>query len=258
MPAPLIGAIVGGIAGAVGGGVSSYINNKKLANAYKGYAKDVREAAEKYSGRNADMAMTAAGDVQAQQMNNSFMPRNQVNTSNIGMQNALRNANNLQDYSMQGQQMGRANKASDLNAKYNAATAKAQQGMKQAGIEYQVNNQLAQGLYNTAGNIAQTYNTIRSDERAKEYNNHNNLPKADAADALRQIESIQYQYKDGLGPQDGRHVGVTAQSLEGTAFDDVVREGKNGYKELDKNKLLESLVAGIAALQKELDEVENR
>ena len=104
-----------------------------------------------------------------------------------------------------------------------------------------------------AETLANTHNTIKSDENVKEYNNHNNLPKADAEDALRQIESIEYQYKDGLGPQDGKHVGITAQSAEGTAFDDMVQEN-NGIKELDRNKLLESVMAGIAALQKELDE----
>lgn len=94
-----------------------------------------------------------------------------------------------------------------------------------------------------------------SDENVKEYDNHNGLPKADAEDALRQIESISYKYKDGLGQDQDHHVGVTAQSLEGTAFDDVVSENENGIKQLDKQKLQESVMAGIAALQKEIDEL---
>ena len=93
---------------------------------------------------------------------------------------------------------------------------------------------------------------MTSDENAKEYNNHSGLPKADAEDALRQIESIEYKYKPETGLDQDKHVGVTAQSLQGTAFnDDVKKDGK--YLALDKQKLLESTLAGIAALQKEID-----
>lgn len=37
---------------------------------------------------------------------------------------------------------------------------------------------------------------------------------------------------------------------------DKITSDANGVKQLDKQKLLESVMAGIAALQKELDEVE--
>ena len=74
-------------------------------------------------------------------------------------------------------------------------------------------------------------------------------------DAFRQIESIEYKYKDGMGPQDGKHVGTTAQSWEGTVFDDAVKENPEGIKELDKNKMLEAGLAGVASLRKDVDDM---
>lgn len=250
-------AIIGGLAGGVAAGVSSLYNNNKLAKKYKKYAQDMRNVAEKYSGHNADVAMRNEGSKQANRMNqlNMGIGANQPKTSNLSTQNALNSINNtvMADSTMEGQNLGRQNKQTELNANYNKATAAAQQALNQGKMDYNLGMATTSGIMGGASALANTYNTLKSDERVKEYNNHNDLPKADAADALRQIESIEYQYKDGLGPQDGKHVGVTAQSLEGTSFDDTVVE-KGGIKALDKNKLLESVMAGIAALQKELDE----
>lgn len=257
----MYGMIIGAIAGGLAAGISSYMNNTKLAGKYREYAKDIRKAAEQYSGKNADNAMREAGSQAARSLNNLNMgiAASQPNTSNLSTQNALRAINNVQsaDSTVQGQNLGRNLKAQDLNNKYNRATNQANLALKQGKMDYNLANATTAGVMQGAQTLADTYKTIGSDERIKEYNNHNNLPKADAEDALRQIESIEYEYKDGLGPQDGKHVGITAQSAEGTAFGDMVQEN-NGIKELDKNKLLESVMAGIASLQKELDELEGK
>lgn len=263
--AGLYGAVIGAIAGGVASGVGSYLNNQKLASAYKDYAKDIRNAANQYSGHNADVAMREAGSQKARQLNNLNMgtASSRPMTSNNSMQNALRGMNNVKmaDSTVEGQNLGRSNKATELQGKYNAATAKAQQALNQAGINYQVNNQLMQTGMNAAGGLAQTYNQIKSDENVKESITNDcgdKIPTADAEDALRQIESIEYKYKDGTGLDQDKHVGVTAQSMENTAFGDTVSEDANGVKQLDKQKLLESVMAGIAALQKELDAYDAR
>lgn len=254
-------AIISSIAGGIGAGVGTYLNNMKLADAYEDYADDIRKAGQKYSGQNADNAMREAGNQEARRLNNLNMgtASSAPNTSNLSMQNALRRMSNVKsaDSTMQGQNLGRSNKATELRGKYNAETAKAQQALNQAGIDYQVNNQAMQAGMQGLQNLAQTGNQIWSDENVKESITNDcgdEIPTADAEDALRQIESIEFKYKDGTGLDQDKHVGISAQSAEGTAFGDMVSENEQGIKQLDKQKLLESVMAGIAALQKELDE----
>lgn len=152
-------------------------------------------------------------------------------------------------------------------------TAKAQNASTQA--DYLARLGEVEGMENSASNMANSANAaawsaglsgavsgamtgafLGSDERIKEYDNHSDLPKADVDDALRRIESIEYKYKDDTGLDKEDHVGVTAQSVEHTAFDDMVSEGPEGYKQLDKQMMLEAVLAGIASLRKELDVLE--
>lgn len=251
--------IVMGIASGIAAGMATKAQNEKLARQYKESAEQVREAAKKYSGRNADAAMRAAGNQEARTLGRLGSETRTPNTSNLSIQNALNasDATNQATVSgaQSGQALGRGLKAQELNSLYNKETAAAKRDLKQAGVDYQAGQQALQGAFNTAGGIADLYKDIRSDERAKEYNNHSNLPKADVDDAFRQIESIEYKYKPGMGPQDGKHVGTTAQSWEGTAFDDAVKENPEGIKELDKNKILEAAVAGVASLRKDIDDM---
>lgn len=258
MAAALAAPVVMGIASAIAGGMATYAQNKKLAKQYKQSAEEVRNAAKEYSGGKADSAMNQEGYKEARRMANMQNFNNPL-TSNLSMQNAIAGANDanasISSAAQSGLGLGRSNKATELNSKYNQATAKAQRDLKQAGVDYNVGQQTMQGVANTAGGLVDMYKDIRSDERAKEYDNHSNLPKADVDDAFRQIESIEYKYKDGMGPQDGKHVGTTAQSWEGTVFDDAVKENEEGIKELDKNKMLEAGLAGVASLRKDVDKM---
>ena len=289
----MVGAmVVGAIAGGLANGIVTKYQTQKLANAYKKYAKNIRGAAEKYSGHNADVAMTEAGNQQGQKSARMALERGlntQTNDSNLSMVNAQNNMANTDGYNamMEGQSLGRNLKANDLNAAYNIETEDARQALNRAQMDYAKGKAAAGELKNLGSNLISTGNNIggmqaaqglgnsitsgvsglgaaassgglgglaalTSDENAKEYNNHSGLPKADAEDALRQIESIEYQYKPETGLDRDKHVGVTAQSLQGTAFDDdVKKDGK--YLTLDKQKLLESTLAGCASLQKEID-----
>lgn len=259
----VFGAAIGAVVGAVAGAVTSAALNIKNAEAYKTYAKDIRKAAEKYSGDAAYKSMYNKGLEEGMQTNRrsldaaaSMEPSNK--SAMMANTTGLQGANTFN----QGFNQGAENQKALNTAKYNAETAKAQQALNQANIEYKAGTAATQGAMNTLGGLATAYNNLKpassnttSDENVKEYDNHNGLPKADVEDALRQIESISYKYKDGLGLDQDHHVGVTAQSLEGTAFDDVVSENEEGIKQLDKQKLQESVMAGIAALQKEIDEL---
>jgi type II secretory pathway pseudopilin PulG len=265
----MFGAVIGGIAGAAAGGITSYVLTKKNAKAYEGYAKDIRKAAEDYSGQNAYNAMQNAGMQEANIVNQRNLAA-QASRAPSNMTNKAANAANLQGNYSQGYNLGAQNQKTALDAAYNAKTAKAQQALNQANIDYKAGTAATQAAMNAAGGLASLYGQVKgmgsatpsesqtpSDERVKEYDNHSGLPKADVDDALRRIESINYKYKDGTGLDDKEHIGVTAQSVENTAFDGMVSENENGVKQLDKQMMLEAVLAGIASLRKELDDLEN-
>lgn len=242
--------VIGALAGGIANGLMSSSLTKQNAKAYKQAAKDIREAGQRYSGQSAYDSMQNAGNMEGNivnRMQGANQLRGNANT-------AMANASDIQNNFNSGYNLGSSNEATTNNALYNAETAKAQQAMNQANINYKAGSAVQQAALNTAGGLADLYKTT-SDERCKEYNNKEGLPKASAEDALRQIESISFKYKPETGLDQDEHVGVTAQSLEGTAFDDVVSENKDGIKQLDKQKLQESVMAGIAALQKEVDEL---
>jgi hypothetical protein len=145
---------IGALAGAVYNGVSTYMNNKKLAGAYSDYADAVKNAAEKYSGKNAERAIQNAGEIGA----NSLGVQDWSAASREGVDPYHMN---LQNRTAEGYNLGTGNKTNELNAKYDVDTAKAKAALKQAGVDFGVNNQLQQTVMNTAGGLADLYkNTV--------------------------------------------------------------------------------------------------
>ena len=61
------------------------------------------------------------------------------------------------------------NASTDLSSKYNKATTRANQLMKQADIDYGVATQRNQEIMNTIGNVANTANQIRSTKNGRTY-----------------------------------------------------------------------------------------
>lgn len=271
MWAQVIGAVVGGVAGGVINGMVAYQTNKDRVSAYKQAAKDVKEAAEKYSGKNAYNNMQNLGNQEAANVNrNSLAAGGQMdNVSGTPAMNAadLSNANGT----LQGYKLGAGNAKTDMDSKYYRDTALARTAMKQADIDYKAANQTMQTAMNAAGGLADVYKNIKSnnsnksdntsDESQKEgINNESGLPESDIEDSMRQLETISYKYKDPSVPgcDDEKHEsGFTAQSAEKTPlFGDAVSTGDDGVKRIDQWKLMESLTAGIAQLQREIDALE--
>lgn len=288
-------ALILGIADGLAQGLVTNYQTKKLANAYKDAAKQVRGAAQKYSGKEADTAMTQEGERQGQQMQKLAQSQGVTGTTGLSTADATASTNNNSGLSayMQGQNLGRGNKATELNSKYNAATVDAQNMLNKAKTDFNVGqatsnlvfntlgglgkmggdigmNGATQALGNGAGNLSSGFSTgmnnmansassMFSDENCKESitnESGDKIPKADVEDALRQIQSIEYQYKPETGLDQDKHVGISAQSVEGTALDNGMVNSEPGkFKTLDKQKLLESVMAGIAAMQKEIDEL---
>lgn len=183
----MFGAIIGAIAGAVVGGVVRGVTaaetNKRKISAYKDAAKQVREATDKYSGKNAyqymknqgmDYASTYGQAVGNEVLGQSLSGAEGPGTTNAGamqsaapMATAASNVANkaANDAFNQGMQMAK----NEMNAKYNAETTQAQQLMKQADIDYGVANQAAQEALNTAGNLANTYSQLRRTNNGRSY-----------------------------------------------------------------------------------------
>ena len=266
----IVGAIVGGVAGGVVNGMVAYQTNKDRVSAYKQAAKDVKEAAEKYSGQNAYNNMQNLGNQEAANVNrNSLAAGGQMdNAFGTPAMNAadLSNANGT----LQGYKLGAGNAKTDMDSKYYRDTALARTAMKQADIDYKAANQTMQTAMNAAGGLADVYKNIKSnksggdntsDESQKEsINNESGLPESDIEDSMRQLETISYKYKDPSVPgcDDEKHEsGFTAQSAEKTPlFGEAVSTGDDGVKRIDQWKLMESLTAGIAQLQREIDALE--
>lgn len=271
MWAQVIGAVVGGVAGGVINGMVAYQTNRDRVSAYKQAAKDVKEAAEKYSGQNAYNNMQNLGNQEAANVNrNTLVAGGQMdNASGTPAMNAadLSNANGT----LQGYKLGAGNAKTDMDSKYYRDTALARTAMKQADIDYKAANQTMQTAMNAAGGLADVYKNIKSnnsnksdntsDESQKEgINNKSGLPESDIEDSMRQLETISYKYKDPSVPgcDDEKHEsGFTAQSAEKTPlFGDAVSTGDDGVKRINQWKLMESLTAGIAQLQREIDALE--
>ena len=260
----IIGAVVGGVAGGVINGMVAYQTNQSRISAYKQAAKDVKEAADKYSGQAAYNNMQNLGNQEAANVNrNTLAAGGQMdNASGTAAMNAadLSNANGT----LQGYKLGAGNAKTDMDSKYYRDTALARTAMKQADIDYKAANQTAQTVMNAAGGLADVYKNIKSnksggdntsDESQKEgINNESGLPESDIEDSMRQLETISYKYKDPSVPgcDDEKHEsGFTAQSAEKTPlFNDAVSTGDDGVKRIDQWKLMESLTAGIAQLQR--------
>lgn len=275
----MVGALIGALAGGISNGLITNYQTKKLANAYKEAAQDIRAAGQKYSGQAANAAMTQEGARQAQQMQKLAQSQGVAGTtglSTVDATNMTQNQPGLSAY-MQGQNLGRSNKATELNSKYNAATTKAQNMLSKANTDFKAGQAATQlgmnalsGIANAGNNIGgsagmnaltQSAGSMFSDENCKESitnSSGDKIPTADVEDALRQIDSIEYQYKPETGLDQDKHVGISAQSIEGTPLDNGVVHNDGPYKTLDKQKLLESVMAGIAAMQKEIDEINSK
>ena len=181
--ASIVGFVVGGVTNAV---ATADAIDKKIKG-YKEAAKEVREAAEKYSGKNAyneeltqgkDMSSTM-GDMAGSSIAAERLQNNNPGVTGAGaMANAYQNAGESSDVASAaaqgGFQTGMNNASTELESKYNKATTRAKQLMKQADIDYNVSNQRNKEIMNTISNTAHTFNNIIPRNRNNGSNNSGN------------------------------------------------------------------------------------
>ena len=171
------GQIIAAVAGMIVGGVTNAAMTAsaidKKIKAYADATTEVRNAAEKYSGQNAynemvrqgkDMSSTM-GDMTGSALAAERLQNNNPGVTGAGaMANAYQNAGTSADAASNsaqgGFQAGMNNASTELNSKYNKATTRANQLMKQANIDYNVTNQRNKEIMNTIANGVDTYNKV--------------------------------------------------------------------------------------------------
>lgn len=180
------GLVIGAIGGAVIGGVVNAVNTSKATDAkvgaYKEAAKEVRDAVKQYAGANAYNQMNIEGANQADMLGNAVAGElgaqryEALNpgVTGAGAMNAADNAATesaqaTNEASQKGLLEGMKQATDTMDARYNAATAKAHQMMKQADIDYNVANQRSKELMNTIGNIGDLYKSLRSTKNGRPY-----------------------------------------------------------------------------------------
>lgn len=176
--AAVVGAVVGGVTNAV---ATADAIDKKIKG-YKEAAKEVREAAEKYSGKNAyneeltqgkDMSSTM-GDMAGSSISAESLQNNNPGVTGSGaMANAYQNAGTSADTAsnaaQSGLHAGMSNASTELASKYNKATTRANQLMKQANIDYNVSNQRNKEIMNTISNGVNTVNQLIPRNNGRNY-----------------------------------------------------------------------------------------
>lgn len=185
------GGIIMGFISALVGGVTNAIATRdaidKKIKGYKEAAGEVREAAEKYSGKNAyneeltqgkDMSSTM-GDMAGSSVAAERLQNNNPGVTGAGaMANAYQNAGESSDVASAaaqgGFQAGMNNASTELESKYNKATTRAKQLMKQADIDYNVTNQRNKEIMNTISDTADTFNKVIPRNRNNNSNNSGN------------------------------------------------------------------------------------
>ena len=147
--------VIGALAGAAFNGALTYQNNKRLARAYSKAAQQYTDATKKYSGNNAERANWAAGMREANQMGiQDWNKAAATGTDPFHMDNSSRFA--------EGMNLGQQQQSQLNNANFNKETAESQAALKQAGVDFAVNNQAQQAVMNGIGGLADMYKDTKS------------------------------------------------------------------------------------------------
>lgn len=158
MWAAVIMGAVSMVSKAVISGVNAYNATQEKVKAYKGAAEDIRNATNLYSGTNLNNAMTEKGMANAAERNAQSMgaaANNFNGTGSTKMANFMPLKQNVinADKTASAYNAGANRVKTENDAKYNAATQRAQQLMKQADIDYNVKNQTGQAISNGIGTL---------------------------------------------------------------------------------------------------------
>jgi len=133
----------------------------------------------------------------------------------------------------------------------NQATAFQNQASREAQAAQQKSAGMT-GLLGTGLMAGATY--FASDERVKE-----NIEETDSSkiqDMLNKLQGYEYDYKEEVGGMED-NTGIMAQDLEQSELgSNMVEESPEGVKMIDKDKMLSTLMASLADMNKRVNELE--
>lgn len=159
---PIIGAVVGAVVGGITSGLAAKEAAKNKARAYREAANLMKDANEKYSGKEGHQAMTKAAEREAAEMR-SFNNSSSIDTGAdtqyaeaIGRGKA--GSSKATELGQQGWNLGAENKGEENAAQLNYAANKANNILKQADINAQVANAKNQAVMSGAAGLADVAN----------------------------------------------------------------------------------------------------
>lgn len=125
--------------------------------------------------------------------------------------------------------------------------------------DFQNNLETAKSYSNAAAGQAQTQgeNAKTQTAMANKWSDENlktDIKEVDPQEMLDNLQGYSYQYKDGMGMEDGEQVGVMAQDLEEAAPQAV--EDTPGGKTIDYAKMGGPMLAALASLNERLNNLE--
>lgn len=217
-------AIAGAVVGGLFGSISAYNQAQKKAKAYRQAADMMKDAAEKYTGENADEAMRQAGLQRAILSGNA----NQTNVApNLDNQNtsqaqAVNAANNIlgENDIMSGYNSGSNIKAQENAGQMAKTNAEVQNMLKQADVDYNVSAAGTQALMNGLSTAGKLYNQIKSDERVKE-SPDDGIDDNKLFDAIEQFKTLSAELKSLKSGKKHHH--LISDSRLKTGFGKVIR-----------------------------------
>lgn len=199
-------------------------------------------------------AANTAANTYAQQYGSTLT--NQQNTVQQYQQSKVNASGNIYNKQLENAKMVYQQKLAEYQDKidrrnqlYNMIASFAMNGVGagavKSGMDW-LTAQAASRRNNTAkGSLADVNKAyITSDENEKKSNIDNFLDH---------LQAYAFEYKDKEKEDGDQHVGVTAQDVQETR-PDMVEEDEGGRLQINRNKLIETVAAGLAELKKEMEQ----
>lgn len=221
------------------------------ANAATAQAQSAAQNAGMSKAAAAMNAANTAANTYAQQYGSTLA--NQQNTAQQYQQSKVNASGNIYNKQLENAKMIYQQKLAEYQDKidrrnqlYNmiASFAMSGAGAVKSGMDW-LTAQAANRRNNAArGALNDANATITSDEKAKKSNIDNFLDH---------LQAYAFEYKDKDKEDGDQHVGVTAQDVQETR-PDMVEEDEDGRLQINRNKLIETVAAGLAELKKEMEQ----
>lgn len=245
-------------------GVTGYQNALNQAKSVAGNtassAANAATAQAQSAAQNAGMSKAAAALNAANTAANTYAQQygstlaNQQNTVQQYQQNKVNASGNIYNKQLENAKIAYQQKLAEYQDKidrrnqlYNIIFSFASKSLGLGGVQTGLGLLKSMGAKNTnaTGPLVDVNNAyITSDKNEK---------KSNVDNFLDHLQAYAFEYKDKEKEDGDQHVGVTAQNVAETR-PDMVEEDEDGRLQINRNKLIETVAAGLAELKKEMEQ----